>query len=413
MEQKYNQKWNASESGMTFLELLLAVVVLAMVLISIPTSFRTSTQIWDRGDRHAEVLQNALIGMEEITRELRQAKGITSYSSNSYIEFEDKDELTGRFELSDSHLETGDGVDADVLSGPIDSLTFTLYDEHGNPVTIDDEIRAVRIDMNTFDDQGKVDDIPLSSLVYIRDWVEHRVDEFAIFGGLGVGLINGVEIDGNVGSNGYVDLRNGSDIDGNILHLGDLILQNPDQIDFDLDYFGYINLPIPTVFSAGGDDITTGNNETTTLGEGSYGVLDLGNNNVLNLESGNYYFESIVMGTDLELNIDLELGNIQIFVEGKAETKKGLIVDLEGGGAAQVYAETHYPSDFSDLDDFAWNIGGNGGNSEWFGTVYAPYGHITVTDGTVVGSLYAGGYIGVHNGSTIEYVASEYLMDRW
>ena len=421
MEWKYNQRWNAAEDGVTFIELLAAVVVLGMIAISMPTSFRTSTQIWDRGDRHAEVLPNALIGMEEMTRELRQAREITAYSSNSFIEFENKDEGTSRFELADSHLETGDGVDANVLSGPIDSLTFTLYDENGDPGTIDDDIRAVRIDMNTFDDQNKVDDIPLSSLVYIRKWKEHRAgEEFAIYGDKGVHLNENVGVTGNIGSNGNIILDNGVSVGGTVVHGGDL----DSEVEVD-HYHGYNLLPCGTDFTAStnpDDDIDIGPNEYDVdepyiLPEGTYRDLIVGNGNAIELSSGNYYFRSIDMGNSINLNFNLETGgNLNIFVVGKVRignTLEGNITSsISGGTPAQIYAETHYESDITDPTDVAWWMGKE---TTWLGTIYASarYGHVYMTDGIIEGSIFAVGQIIIHQfgpSNYINYVPSDYML---
>ena len=90
---------NISESGFTLIEILLVLLILAMILIAAPATFRSGTQVWEKGDRHAEVLQNALIGMEEMTRDLRQASRVTDVSapdaSNGYIEFEYRDDTDG------------------------------------------------------------------------------------------------------------------------------------------------------------------------------------------------------------------------------------------------------------------------------------------------------------------------------
>ena len=427
MERKHNQGWNASESGVTILELLVAVLILAMILLSVPTSFRSSTQIWDKGDRHAEVLQNALIGMEEMARQLRQAKEITAYEPNGSITFTRDDATSGKFELpaGGDYLE----IDTQLLSGPIDSLTFTLYDENGNPGTIDNDIRAVQIDMNTFDNQGKVNDIPLSSLVYIRDWTEYRADEFAIFGYGGVDIRAGKQgaVDGNVGTNGVADLGNNLDIDGKVVYLDELIQgDNPSQPTYDSASIGYTLMPEPTDFSGfspGGENITVPDAGTRLLESGPYddpapyGDLVLGDNATLELESGAYYFQSITAGNNLSLVINLETGgDIRVFIEGQVKIGTqitGSFTKIVGGGTPnQVYFETH----FSDPKpkEAAWEMKPN---ATWLGTIYAPYDDIGtensgIADIILYGCLYSGGWVYISNNPFVVYMPSDYLLSR-
>ena len=64
--QSYND-----ESGLTLVELMVTVVMVGLLIIAIPAQFKSGTGIWEKGERHAEVMQNALIGMEQMNRELK------------------------------------------------------------------------------------------------------------------------------------------------------------------------------------------------------------------------------------------------------------------------------------------------------------------------------------------------------
>ncbi len=459
------------ESGFTLIELVVVLLILALILIAVPASFRGSTQVWDRGDRHAEALQNGLIGMEQMVRELRQAQSLTTASSSGYIQFNDRDGNLmdfGKSVTSPEYVQQ-DSVD---LAGPIedDSLRFTYYKGDGtttaDPSTQLNEIRSVLIQINMVDgdrdgdgdSDGKINDIPISSRVNIRnlDILNPPPDggpDFAIFGIGGVYLKNGGFVDGNVGSNGDIYLRNLNEIGGETIHGGSLDYQNEDTILVGPNYTMHNRIPCPTdVTFTGGPPVTSTNsdpddvpedydpldNGNTRLqagsydvpGAGSYGVLDIANGKTLYLESGDYYFESFSAGNNLTIDIDLSVGEdtgggVRIFIEGQVNIGTNLVgsfSEISGGGPDDVYFETHYGIDTyygtdgeilpdPDTDAPAWQMGQG---AVWRGTIYAPYDDIgtyssNITAIDLEGSLYSGRWVYMMNSSRTVYVASDYL----
>jgi len=231
---------------------------------------------------------------------------------------------------------------------------------------------------------------------------------------------------GNVIAAGNVEMRSGSRVEGDVTLNGTLTKLGTASIWGSVNYgsaspktYTGPTLPAATLFSAGGTNYTTTSGATLTLAPGSYGMLDLGQNNDLYLSSGTYYFTAIDMRSGLDLFLDLTGGGINILVTGdvyfgermdvKVKTDPlGTYVDLDSLSAAQkayaaiVYLETHR----------SWTLRQG---SDWFGTVYAPYDIVTVeydvysgesTD--LIGALYSGGQVYLRQGAHLEFVPSEY-----
>ena len=467
-----------NERGVTLIELMVVAFLVAMIITVMPTSFRGGTQVWQKGDRHSEVVQNSLVAMEEMAREIKQADSIIAVSgsanTNGYIRLkygdltdEDDDSITDEdkyqeyeFATSDylqhdySYDPGGDPIDPEELAGPLTSLTFTCYDatdtvlntdplvndeeEQGDPA---DDIRSVLIQMYTRDSQGVVRDIPITDRVYIGSLLPTRRagDNFVIYGDLGVYLRNLIEVNGsedglpgNVGSGpmGSIYLRNLVDIeDGIILGNEDnLDFQNEDQITYGGVFEADIELPCQTDLTGFNpddyEDVIVGNSETVPpegspepfLPPGPYRDLIMGNSCTLYLGSGNYCFRSITTGNNLTINIDLGGGPLNVFVLDQVDIGTQLeenFTVVEGpspGDASDVYWEIQHHS--SSLDDPAFIIGRG---AYWIGTIYAPFGHLgdpnnQITDTTINGALYSGGWVYVFNGCIVNYVPSDYFL---
>jgi len=485
-----------NERGLSIVELLIMVVIVSLILIAVPTSFRAGTEIWEKGNRHDEILQNALIGMEDLTRELRQAKEIRAISasgaSNGYIDFKYKDDIDGdgdkeykyqKYEYTGtedyiqyawSDKETKDlSSKLNPLAGPVNSLSFTAYkgysvDDEGDmveqPATADEleYIRSVHIKMITYDDQGKVDPIPLSTRVYLRTWIQGYAMDFAIFGDDGVDLGDNPLYIGfyappqsNVGANNDIYMGAHTTINGDVHHAvgGELTEGNNDVVLNGNDYGPdeYILLPSVTTFydeqwwgvemppdaasnasdvDVNGEDIYidgeiyVSEEELYYLPPGIYGDLTLANNSILNLVAGTYWLSSITGQNDVSIKIHLAqgepAGDIRVFVDENVvlgntlDATTSLIIEgpVDGGGAEHVYFETHYDQDYDaqPADYPAWSMGQN---ALWYGAIYAPYGNIDISDGVIVGQLISGGTVTVHGGnsSQIETPINETMID--
>jgi type II secretory pathway pseudopilin PulG len=153
----------------TLIELLLVISILGILSVIMIPHIRSGRQVWQVvGDRHADVLQNARIGIDKMTRMIRQAKSI-SEAGSSYVEFVDNDDTSWRFQHNNNHLEYGQPDNLSTLSGPISSISITYFKEDGTTQTTEpEEIKSVLIQMTTTDSEGIVEDITLTSLALIR-----------------------------------------------------------------------------------------------------------------------------------------------------------------------------------------------------------------------------------------------------
>jgi len=452
-----------SERGLTLIETLMMVLLISLVLIAVPISLRSGTQVWEKSNRHNETLQNALIGMEELTRELRQAKEILAVSpsahTNGFIEFKYYHDIDGdgdtvdsignrefkyqRYEYdgSNDYLQhgwanssaTNLSSNLNPLAGPVNGLSFTCYRDQLLPATIPgeiDQIREVHIKMTTCDDQGKVNPIPLSARVYLRTWIMHKMtDDFAIFGDDGVELQDQPVLIGsfpfqpsNVGANADIIVGQHNTVNGALHHAagGNLIAQENDVYwQADYGYDEYILMPCVTNFGDpkwwngidppwnGADptidngNVKLKNGQTVTIPPGRYGDVSFGNNATLIMSAGTYWFTSISAKNNDFLHFDVSSGDVRVFVDGIVDlgntfdASNTLTVDVEGGGAENVYSETHYGL-LADETDPAWCMGNN---TIWSGGIYAPYGDIALTDGVIYGQLISAETVTIHGGS--------------
>jgi hypothetical protein len=158
--------------------------------------------------------------------------------------------------------------------------------------------------------------------------------------------------------------------------------------------FGGVTLPAAHSFSAGLTNVIKGPNETTNLLPGSYDDLNLGGNNVLNLSAGTYFFDTWTIANNAVLNLDLTGGAIFLYFTGNVNIATNFIMNLLGGDASDVYAET--------LADWL-----TGDNMNWFGTIFGSGQHSDVTFGDnhqIVGAAYANHDLRLGDNSTVRFM---------
>lgn len=196
-------------------------------------------------------------------------------------------------------------------------------------------------------------------------------------------------IQGNAGVNGNVTVNHGASIVGHVTHSGSLTLNGTGSVGSSSVGVSVVNpesfagavFPTTNIFTAGGSNITTAAGETTTLAPGTYGTLDLADNNTLNLSSGSYFFDVIDINGNLDFNLNLAGGNLLLHVLGDADFGQNLDVFLANGDAFNIYLETHGN----------WEAQGT-----WHGTVFAPFGDITLGQNSIAfGAFYSGDQIDI------------------
>ena len=227
-----------------------------------------------------------------------------------------------------------------------------------------------------------------------------------------------------VGSN--ASLQGDIDVRGNILVSGGKVLgtvTHPDGTTYSgpkpkKEVKGTPNIPvlpqlpvITTFPAATNDNVTT----TRTLDpDKSYGSMMLNGGKTVTLAGpGVYTFKSIknVSGNNLVFDFQGKQGNIIIYVHGDVDISKLSSTVKGGGSAARIYCETHGTGSTNIDNTVAWNVdnGSSGsGTSRWFGTVYAPYGGVSIGSGAgsaeFSGAIFSGKKVFVQSGSSINYV---------
>jgi len=215
-----------------------------------------------------------------------------------------------------------------------------------------------------------------------------------------------VLVQGDVGTNGSATLGNYSHVLGHVTHQGPLNLaatasvgsESTGSVTVVPQTFSPVTIADPSVFTAGGANITKGNYQTTTLAPGTYGTISLGSNNSLYLSSGTYYFDALSAGNYLDLYLTFTGDeDILIYVVGDFQIGSNLDVFLTGADASDIYLETHRRF-----------IVGNYG--QWYGTVFAPYDRIEFGSTAIItGALYSTTLVDVGNYSTLNFVLAEHL----
>src|SRR6185437_44079 len=104
-------------------------------------------------------------------------------------------------------------------------------------------------------------------------------------------------------------------------------------------------------------------------------------------------------------------GTIKIYVYGDVDLNKVNASTKNGGDASRIYTETHGDGSTCSFGKFSWNINngssGNGAQSKWIGTVWAPFAGINIGSGSgksyYTGALFSGSEINIQNNVTIYY----------
>ncbi|MCK4752231.1 MAG: hypothetical protein KAS75_02210 [Planctomycetes bacterium] len=118
-------------SGMTFLEVVIAMVIMTIIFTAILPLTRGIQNSWNSKKGSTETLQNGRVLTEHLTRNLSKASEITAVSeaseTNGFIEYLDNDGSTMRYDVNNSYVEFGPVGNLSTLAGPVSQLQFTCY----------------------------------------------------------------------------------------------------------------------------------------------------------------------------------------------------------------------------------------------------------------------------------------------
>ena len=138
---------------MTLVEVLVAMAIMVVVLAAVVPQIRAIQNSWASKRDNTEVIQNSRVLVDHIVSNLSQAQKITAVSAaaqtNGYVEFEDNDGNTMRYEIdaNDNYVVFGPVGNLSELAGPVSQLQFTCYDACDLDTAITDvnEIRTIKI----------------------------------------------------------------------------------------------------------------------------------------------------------------------------------------------------------------------------------------------------------------------------
>ena len=149
----YESKKQQSHHGLTMLEMVIALALMAIVFAAVLPQFKNIENSWAAKKGIADALQNGRVFTDHINRSLAQANRITAVSdpaeTNGFIEFEDNAGKTMRYQIGNGKLiQFGDPSDLYDLAGPVTKLQFTCYaiTDLDTPITDPDLVRFVKVE---------------------------------------------------------------------------------------------------------------------------------------------------------------------------------------------------------------------------------------------------------------------------
>jgi type II secretory pathway pseudopilin PulG len=162
-------------SALTLLEMAIALAIMAVVMAALLPQFRNIENSWASKQGRAETLQNARVLIDHINRNLCRAERITAVSAhdvvNGFIEYEDAEGLTNRYEIgANQSVHFGPPGNLSELAGPVGRLQFVCHDARDldTPITDVDLIRAVRVRTVLINAADTGQDKPFETMAYLR-----------------------------------------------------------------------------------------------------------------------------------------------------------------------------------------------------------------------------------------------------
>ena len=218
----------------------------------------------------------------------------------------------------------------------------------------------------------------------------------------------GFSLQGNLDINGNIIIRRNSTVNGTVTHPSGTSYTGPSPSGGEVT--GTPSIPVLppnpkiTQFNPAGTQNIT---ESQTITPGSYGAIKLNNNSTIVLSGpGVYTFKSILALGDLtKFVFDFNNSPDGVFIlqiYGDVNLGRFRSSLINGGSASRIYAETHGDGKAYGYGTYAWVMDNCiTGNSEWLGTVYAPFGGINI--GSLTGSSIIEGALWSRAGIKINY----------
>ncbi len=165
--------------GLTLMEMVVALAIMAVVFAAVLPQFRNIQNSWASRQGGSEALQNGRILIDHMNKNLSSAARITAVSDpdvvNGFIEFEANDAITYRYEISSNrNVQFGPVGNLSELAGPVSQLQFTCYDAYDLDTAITDvaQIRGVKVATTLTNQAALGQDKNFTAMAYLRaNWL--------------------------------------------------------------------------------------------------------------------------------------------------------------------------------------------------------------------------------------------------
>ena len=169
-----------NQKGFSLIEMMVVVVILGLIVLGLVTFFTGGARSWIAGQSQLEAQRNARQAIDQMVREIREGKNITSGSEISITVSVPHFDVDGNIDsYNDVNYywfgNTWDPINRIVSSGTnalinnVLSLTFTYFDSSGNPVT-PESASKVHILLEVDVDKDNNPDITLNTDVNLRNY---------------------------------------------------------------------------------------------------------------------------------------------------------------------------------------------------------------------------------------------------
>jgi len=166
--------------ALTMLEMVIAMVIMAVVFAILVPQLRAIHSSWDSKAGNAETLQNARILMDHLQRTLATARQIKAVSgpaeTEGFIQFLDSESNTCRYDIvgmDNKYIKYGPIGQLADLAGPVSRFQISCYDINDldtplDPVLNPSEVHFVKVEATLTNSAGMGRDLTLSALAYLR-----------------------------------------------------------------------------------------------------------------------------------------------------------------------------------------------------------------------------------------------------
>ncbi len=148
-------------------------------------------------------------------------------------------------------------------------------------------------------------------------------------------------------------------------------------------------------FTAGGANTTLANGATLALAPGSYGALVVGNAATLQLSTGDYYFTSILIHDNAQIQVSIASGPVSINSTTQIIIQDDIAITISPGGDS----ESEYLKIQSLTDIFI------GDGSKILGQIIAPNGQVNVADDVIFRGSICADYINIGKSEVLHHDA--------